>query len=71
VVRPVFTLVGLAEDAGVDGPIRTAIISGAGDLFLVKEGEAVTSQYRVVKITADVVELGDVTDGTTLRLALR
>jgi hypothetical protein len=71
VAPPAFALVGLAEDAGPDGPIRTAIISGAGDLFLVKEGEAVTTQYRVVKISPDVVELGHVTDGTTLRLALK
>jgi hypothetical protein len=71
VAPPAFALVGLAEDAGPDGPIRTAIISGAGDLFLVKEGEAVTTRYRVVKISSDVVELGDVTDGTTLRLALK
>jgi hypothetical protein len=70
-VAPAFTLVGLAEDAGADGPIRTAIISGAGELFLVKEGEAVTTQYRVVKISPDVVELGDVTDGTTFRLPLK
>jgi hypothetical protein len=68
---PAFALVGLAEDAGPDGPIRTAIISGAGELFLVKEGEAVTTRYRVVTISSGVVELGDVTDGTTLRLALK
>lgn len=64
------SLVGLAEDNGPDGPIRTAIIARAGDLFIVKEGEAVTSQYQVAKISADVVELTDTTAGTPLRLAL-
>ena len=67
---PAFSLVGLAEDDGPDGPVRTAIISRAGDLFIVKEGEAVTSQYQVAKISADVVELTDTTAGTPLRLAL-
>ena len=64
-------LVGVAEDAGPQGPERTAIISGLGQLFLVKAGERVTSRYRVAKIEADVVELVDAGDGTTLRLALK
>jgi hypothetical protein len=66
-----FKLVGVAEDAGPDGPVRTAIISGSGQLFLVKEGQNVTLRYRVVKISADVVELQDLGDHTTLRLALK
>ena len=36
---PPLKLVGIAEDAGADGPVRTAIISGDGQLFLVKEGD--------------------------------
>jgi hypothetical protein len=65
-----FSLVGLAEDQGPDGPIRTAIISRGGDLFIVKEGDPVTSQYQVARIAADVVELTDTAAGTPLRLAL-
>jgi hypothetical protein len=68
---PALALVGLAEDAGPDGPIRTAIISGAGDLFLVKVGDPVTDRYRVAAISAGVVELTDVAAGTALRLALK
>jgi hypothetical protein len=64
-------LEGLAEDRGDQGPIRTAIISGFGDLYLVKEGDSVTSRYRVAKISPDAVELTDLTDNTPLRLALR
>jgi len=64
-------LVGVAENPGPDGPIRTAIVSGPGQLFLVKEGQNVTARYRVAKISADVVELTDVGAGTTLRLALK
>ena len=64
-------LVGIAEDAGDPGPTRTAIISGFGELFLVKEGEAVTLRYRVSRIAPDAVELVDVGDNTPLRLVLR
>lgn len=63
-------LAGLAEDPGPDGPIRTAVISGEGQLFLVKEGENVTSRYRVARISADLVELTDLGDGSTRVLVL-
>jgi hypothetical protein len=69
--RPAFKLAGMAEDPGPDGPIRQAFISGAGQLFIVKEGDLVTPRYRVTKIAADVVELTDLTNETTYRLALR
>jgi len=64
-------LEGLAEDGSDQGVVRTAIISGFGDIFLVKEGENVTSRYRVAKISPDAVELTDLTDDTPVRLALR
>jgi hypothetical protein len=66
-----FKLVGMAEDVGDAGAVRTAILSGSGELFLVKEGDAVTSRYRVASIGPDMVELTDLTDNTTLRLALK
>jgi Tfp pilus assembly protein PilP len=68
---PALKLAGVAEDAGAEGPIRTAIISGEGQLYMVKEGENVTPRYRVARISADVVELLDVIDNSTRRLALR
>lgn len=68
---PPFRLSGIAEDEGPDGPIRVAIISGDGQLFMVKVGEAVTPRYRVVQIAADVVELLDLQDNSTRRLALK
>jgi hypothetical protein len=64
-------LVGLAEDDGPDGPVRTAIIKNVGDLIFVKEGDQVTGRYRVEKISADVVELTDTGGGPPLRLALK
>jgi hypothetical protein len=64
-------LEGLAEDQGDQGPVRTAIISGFGDIFLVKVGDSVTSRYRVAKISPDAVELTDLSNNAPLRLALR
>jgi hypothetical protein len=70
--QPSLKLAGIAEDVDADGnPQRTAIISGEGLLFMVKEGESVTVRYRVTKITADVVELMDLATQTPRRLALR
>lgn len=68
---PAVQLSGIAEDVTAGGVVRTAIISASGQLFLVKEGEQVTARYRVVKISSEVVELTDLTEGTTLRLALK
>ena len=68
---PPLKLAGIAEDAGPDGPVRIAIVSGEGQLFMVKEGETVTPRYRVTKISADVIELTDVVDNSVRRLALR
>ena len=69
---PALTLIGLAEDQDDDGRVvRTAIISAASELFMVKEGQPVTARFKVGKIGADVVELTDVNDNSTLRLALK
>ena len=68
---PALKLAGIAEDEGPEGPMRTAVISGQGQLFLVKEGESVLQRYRVTKISADVVELIDLGDNSIRRLALR
>jgi hypothetical protein len=67
---PAFKLVGIAEDTGPDGPERTAIISDAGALLFVKEGDAV-SRYRVTRISSDVVELSSSGDASVVRLALK
>src|SRR5438105_2716988 len=74
--RLALTLAGLAEEAGAANvaPVRTAIISGNGQLFLAREGDTVTDRdiaYKVGKISADSVELMDVRDGTKRTLTLR
>ena len=66
-----FKLVGLAEDSAADGPVRIAFIAADGQFFVAKEGDALTPRFRVTKISADVVEITDVTDGSTRRLGLK
>ena len=68
---PALKLAGISEDPGDEGPVRQAFISGEGQLFIVKEGEVVAARYRVVRISSEVVELTDLTDNTTRRLALK
>lgn len=70
------TLAGIAEDADpAGGPaVRTAIISGVGQLFLAKEGDSVSdgaNTFKVTAVAADSVELTAVGDGTTRRLTLK
>ena len=70
------TLAGIAEDPNPAGgePLRTAIISGSGQLFLAKDGDTVTDrgvEYKVGKISADSVELTDLRDDSTKRLTLK
>jgi hypothetical protein len=69
-VPPIYKLIGLAEDQAVDGVVRTAIISGRGEVFVVKVGERVGDRYRVARIGADVVELSEDSGSAPLRLAL-
>jgi hypothetical protein len=70
--RPLFTLSGIADKTGEDGKtVRTAVISGLGQLFFAKTGDNVTARYTVTTIGADAVELRDVTTGETVRLALQ
>ena len=66
-----FKLIGVAEDSGPDGPVRTAIISGTGDLLFVHEGDTVAGRYRVERISADAIELADTTGAAPLRLSLK
>ena len=60
-----------AEDESADGPERIAFISGEGQLFMVKQGDAVTGRYRVIRISSDAVELSDVSAGIVRRLIFK
>lgn len=68
---PAIVLSGIAEDATPDGVERTAVLNVMGKLFLAKEGDAVPPRYRVVRISADGVQLADVAGGTPLTLVLK
>ena len=71
VPSPAFTLIGIAEDSSADGTIvRTAVVTGASDLFLVKPGESIQGRYRVDQVSSDAVQLVDTTTGAPLVLAL-
>jgi len=67
---PPVTLLGLAEDTRGAHAGRTAILSLAGDLLLVREGEPVGGRYRVIRISADALELEDTTESRTIRIVL-
>jgi hypothetical protein len=68
---PPVNLIGIAEDSGADGPVRTAVLSWQGELIFAKEGDRVSPQYQVSRISSEVVELLDASAGTVFRLALK
>jgi hypothetical protein len=70
-VPPSLRLVGIAEDEGADGVVRTAIISSMSQLFFAKVGEDVTSRYRIARISGDAAELVDVGDNSSITLVLK
>lgn len=65
------TLVGMAEDPGDAGPVRRAILSGFGDLFIVKAGDSIAGKYRVAAIGADGVDLVDLSSDAPLRIPVK
>ena len=70
--EPFLSLIGVAEDQGANGPVRTAMIADDRDeLFMVTVGESLMGRYRVDAIGADAIELADLSTGTVRRLALR
>ena len=62
---PPLTLSGIAQKSGK----RTAIITGAGQLYLVAEGDSVAGLYTVVQVDPEAVLLRDAA-GTEQRLLL-
>jgi hypothetical protein len=83
---PLFTLSGIVDKtvenrvseggtgeggAGQKTTVRTAVISGLGQLYFAKVGDPVTTRYTVAAIGADAVELRDVVTGQSIRLALQ
>jgi len=67
---PQLTLAGVAEDRLESGAQRTAILSSPAGVQLVREGDELLGQYRVVTIEGEAVELMSLTDGSVIRLSL-
>ena len=44
-------------------PVRTAVLSGAGDVWIVREGDVVAGRYRVEAIGPGSVRLADLLGG--------
>lgn len=67
---PQLQLIGVAENVTDEGVERTAIISGAGQMFMVTAGDSVTARYVVTTVGADAVELRDTVTDAVRRLGL-
>ena len=67
---PPLRLVGIAEDEAGGRPVRTAMITSAGQLFMVKVGDRLVGRYLVVSIGTDAVQVKD-DGGTTVTLAMK
>jgi hypothetical protein len=65
------TLAGIGESQQGDRAVRTAVISGAGELWLVTEGMVVAGRYRVDRIDRDAVVMVDTEGGQPRTLRLR
>jgi len=68
---PLLTLMGIAEETTAGGPKRTAVIGEGETIYMVVEGEAVGSRYKVTRIGADAIELEDLLTKGYRRIALR
>lgn len=68
---PPLSLIGLAEDHTADGVVRTAIVSGFGEVFLAKEGDPIAGRYRIIRIGAEGVVVTDLVDSTSTTLHLK
>jgi hypothetical protein len=68
-LAPMLKLDGIAAKTTSGGLSRTAVISSEGQIYVVREGDAVAGRYTVVAIDPEAVLLRD-TAGVELRLAL-
>jgi hypothetical protein len=68
-LAPMLKLDGIAVKTTSGAVSRTAIISGEGQIYVVREGDAVAGRYTVATIDPEAVLLRD-TAGVELRLAL-
>jgi hypothetical protein len=67
---PQLALVGMAEHLDSGTVVRTAVISGFGDVHLVTLGGRIANRFTVTAVGPDAVELRDDATATVLRLTL-
>jgi len=70
VVRPELRLIGMAEDTTNGETLRTAVVAGLNQVYLVHEGEQIAMRFLVKRIGVDAIEIEDLADSTPLRLGL-
>lgn len=71
-LEPALALIGIAEDQGPKGLVRTAVITDDADsVFVLAVGETLLDRYTVQAIGSDAVELKDIASNAVRRLALR
>jgi hypothetical protein len=72
ITPPPLKLVGIAEDEGPDGAVRTAIISSSsGELFFAKPGDRLADRYQIAKISSEAAEVTDLANDSTFTLILK
>jgi hypothetical protein len=71
IAKPRLQLLGIAQDARDGRPVRTAVIGGMNQVFLVSEGDQMALRFLVKRVGADSVDVEDMTDGTIVTLAWR
>jgi hypothetical protein len=62
---------GIAQDVRDGQPVRTAVIGGMNQVYLVGEGDQMALRFLVKRVGADSVDVEDMTDGTIETLAWR
>ena len=67
---PSYMLAGIAERNTAEGRRRTAVITGAGQLYVVTEGQTIGGRYTVARIDSEAVLLRD-SSGAEITLILR
>jgi hypothetical protein len=68
---PALVLVGIVDRTVSGKAIRVAVVSSPEGLVYAQIGERVSQRYEVTSLSADAVELKDLTDGSTRRLAMK
>jgi hypothetical protein len=68
--QPEWRLVGIAESGEGERRSRTAIISGAHDVYLVSDGARLAGEFEVTRIQSETIELRRLIDGSVLVLRL-